>query len=228
MSTLVEYLAFTRTHPGHFVNPAEGGITILLKEDKIREVEAYMAQKLEIEGLPAEWAKIGIVYEDQYGMVLRDAVRFPGGALGTYIRFIGSVDGGPGAIVLPLYQGRVLLVRRFHHATRTWHLEIPIGLGWKGVSGEENAHRILAKEIGATVSRLLAIGKLKEGPGLTESPAELFYADVDSYREGNSAEGITESLQVVVPEFERMMRDSEITDSFTIIAYLRARLQGLL
>ena len=228
MSTLAEYLAFAKAHPGRFVNPPEGGITILLGEDEIREVEAYMAQKLEAKGLPAEWAQVGIAYQDQYGMILRDAVRFPGGALGTYIRFIGNVDGGPGVIVLPLYQRQVLLVRRFHHATRTWHLEIPIGLGMKGMSGEENARRILVEEIGATVSRLLPIGELEEGPGLTESPAELFYADIESYGEVNTHEGITEVLQVAVPEFERMMRESEITDSFTIIAYLLARLQSLL
>lgn len=228
MSTLAEYLAFAKAHPERFVNPPEGGIIILLAEDEIWEVEAYMVQKLEAKGLPTEWARVGIVYQDQYGMILRDAVRFPGGALGTYIRFIGNVDGSPGAIVLPLYQGQVILVRRFHHATRAWHLEIPIGIGMKGLSGEEIARRVLVEEIGATVSRLLPIGELEEGPGLTESPAELFYADVESYGEGNTHEAIAEVLQVAVPAFERMMRDSEITDSFTIIAYLRAKLQGLL
>ncbi len=228
MSTLAEYLAFAEAHPERFVNPPEGGITILLGEDEIREVEAYMVQKLEAKGLPAEWARVGIAYQDQYGMILRDAVRFPGGALGTYIRFIGNVDGGPGAIMLPLYQGQVLLVRRFHHATRTWHLEIPIKLGMKGLSGEENARRVLVEEIGATASRLIPIGELEEGPGLTENPAELFYAEIESYGEVNTHEGITEVLQVTVPEFERMIRESEITDSFTIIAYLRAKLQALL
>ncbi len=228
MSTLAEYLAFARAHPERFVNSPEGGFTILLGEDEIREVEAQMAQKLQAKRLPSEWAQVGIVYQDQYGMILRDAVRFPGGALGTYIRFIGNVDSGPSAIVLPLYHGQVLLVRRFRHATRTWHLEIPIGLGVKGLSGEENARRELVEELGATISRLVPIVTMEEGPGLTESPAELFFAQVESYGEINTHEGITEVLQVAVPEFERMMRDSEITDSFTIIAYLRTKLQGLL
>src|SRR5260370_29734206 len=124
-------------------------------------------------------------------MILRDTVRFPGGVPGTYIRFIGNVDSGPSAIILPRYQGDVLLCRRFHHATRTWHLEIPIGLGMKGLSGEENARRVLVEEIGATISRLLPIGELEEGPGLTGSPAELFYADIESYGEVNKHEGIT-------------------------------------
>ncbi len=228
MKTLAEYLTFARVHPERFVNPPQGGFTILLGEDEIHEVEAYMARKLEDKGLPAEWARVGIVYQDQYGMILRDAVRFPGGTLGTYIRFIGSMNGTSSVIILPVYHGSVLLIRRFRHATRTWHLEIPRGYGMKGLSGEENACRELAEEIGATASRLVLIGGLEEGPGLTGEPAELFYADVDSYRGLNAQDCIAELLQVEVPEFERMIRESEITDSFTIIAYLDAKLHDLL
>src|SRR5581483_4951284 len=151
MDTLIEYLNFANDHPERFVNPSEGGFTILLQEDEIRKVEASMAQKLEAKGLPTEWSQVGIVYRDQYGMILRDAVLFPGGAPGTYIRFIGNMDSGPSAIIFPRYKGDVLLIRRFRHATRTWHLEIPIGLGVKGLSGEENARKELAEEIGATI-----------------------------------------------------------------------------
>jgi ADP-ribose pyrophosphatase len=167
---LAEYLAFAKAHPEQFVNPPEGGIIILLGEDGIQGVETHMVQKLEAKGLPTEWARVGIVYQDQYGMILRDAVRFPGGALGTYTRFIGNVNAGPSAIVLPLYQEQVLLIRLFRHATRTWHLEIPRGPGVKGLSGEENARKELTNEIGATISHLVAIGRLKDGPGSTRKP----------------------------------------------------------
>lgn len=228
MKNIAEYLAYARVHPEQFVNPPKGGFTILLVEDEIHEAEAYMARKLEDKRLPAEWARVGIVYQDQYGMILRDAVRFPGGALGTYIRFIPSVKGAPSVIILPMYQGRVLLMRRFRHATRTWHLEIPRGHGVRGLSGEENARRELVEEIGATVSRLISIGKLEEGPGLSGEPAELFFANVDLYGELNTFEGITELLQVGVRELERMILESEITDSFTIIAYLYAKHNDLI
>ncbi len=220
MSTLAEYFAFARAHPERFVNPPEGGFTILLGEDEIREVEAHMTRKLEAKGLPAEWSRVGIVYQDQYGMILRDGVRFPGGTLGTYIRFIGGVEGAPTTIVLPLYQGQVILVHRFRHATRTWHLEIPRGFGIKGLSAEENARGELAKEIGATVSRLVSLAQLDS--------AELFYAELESYGEPNAHEGITEVPLVTVPEFERLIRESQITEAFTIMAYTRAKLQGML
>src|SRR5438876_4538335 len=137
MNNLGEYLAYASAHPKQFVNPPKGGFTILLGEDEIHEVETSMARKLEDKRLPAEWACVGIVYQDQYGMILRDAVRFPGGALGTYIRFISGVDSTPTTVVLPFSQGQMLLVRRFRHATRTWHLEIPRGFGTKDISAED-------------------------------------------------------------------------------------------
>src|SRR6266699_4846688 len=224
MSTQADYFAFAKAHPEQFVNPPEGGFVILLGEDEIREAEATVAQKLEAKGFPNEWAQVGIVYQDQYGMILRDAVRFPGGALGTYIRFVGGADGAPTTIVLPFYQGQVLLVRRFRHATRTWHLEIPRGFGTKSLSAEDNAHSELAKEIGASVSRLVSLGLL----GSDLESTELFYAEIASYEELNAHEGITEVLLVTVSELERLIREGQITEAFTIMAYTQAKLHDLL
>ena len=228
MSTLSDYLDFAKTRPALFVNPSSDGFTILLGEEEIREVETVMSLKLAARGLPSTWAQVGIVYEDQYGYILRDAVRFPGGALGTYIRFLSKSNDAVSTIVLPSYQGQILLVRRFRHATRTWHYEIPLGSEVKELTAEENARKELAELIGASASYLISLGQVEEGPGVAAGKAELFYAVVESYEGANLYKGISEILQVEVSEFERMMRESEITDSFTIIAYLYAKLQGLL
>lgn len=224
MSTRTNYFAFAEAHPEQFVNPPEGGFTILLDEADILEAEATVAQRLQAKGLPAEWARVGIVYQDQYGMILRDAVRFPGGALGTYIRFISGANGAPTTIILPFYQGQILLVRRFRHATRTWHLEIPRGFGTRDLTAEDDARNELVKEIGASVSRLVSPGLLGTGP----ESAALFYAEITSYGEPNTHEGITEVVLVTVSELERLIREGQITEAFTIMAYMRAKLQGLL
>ena len=227
MSTLSDYLSFAQAHPALFVNPP-GSFTILLNEGEIREVEAQMAQRLKARRLPAEWALVGIVYQDQYGFILRDAVQFPSGVLGTYIRFV-SRAGGPSVIVLPVYQGQVLLIRRFRHTTRTWHLEIPVGTGMKDLSPEEMARRELTQEIGAIVNRLVSLGQLdSSGPGMASNKAKLFYAEIESFGNVDMHAGISELLLVTVSEFEHMISMSEITDSFTIVAYTYAKLEGLL
>ena len=58
MSRLADYLAFGRVNPILFVNPPDGGITILLDEDEIWEAEAQMAQWLESKGMPAQWLEL--------------------------------------------------------------------------------------------------------------------------------------------------------------------------
>src|SRR2546421_8970417 len=158
MSTLADYLAFAKAHPVLFVNPPQGGITILLDEDEIQEAERQEARRLEKQGLSAEWAKVGIAYRDQYVLLLRDAVRYPDGSLGTCTRSVDELERATGVVVLPVYQGQVLLIRHFRHEMRDWQLEIPQGFAISGLSSEESIRLELKEEIDAIVSRLIPLG----------------------------------------------------------------------
>jgi ADP-ribose pyrophosphatase len=219
---LADYLNFARTHPELFVNPPHEGFAILLDENEIREAESQMSQHLELSGKPAEWARVGIAYQDQYLLLLRDAVRFPDGSLGTYIRLVDQFPGILGVAVLPVYQGQALLVRHYRHATRSWHLEIPRGFGMESFS-EESARRELKEEIGATAARLVSLGQTYPDTGMSSSRVALFYADIESYCEPEAEEAITDILPMSILEFERMVRVNEITDGFTLAAYARAK-----
>lgn len=228
MGMLDAYLAFARSRPDLFTNPPGAIIRILLDPAEIQQVEADVVTRLRSRGLPEEWARVGIVYRDQYMTLLRDAVQFPDGSLGTYIRFVDWGDGVPGVIVLPNYRGNVVLERHFRHATRTWHLELPRGFGAPGLSPEENARRELEEEIGAVVARLESLGMVYPDAGASTENDALFYAEIESYTVPEEHEAISELLLVTVDEFERKMRDGEITDGFTLMAYARAKLQNLL
>jgi len=57
---------------------------------------------------------------------------------------------------------------------------------------------------------------------------DLFFAEVETYGSAEAQEAIAEIIATTVPEFERMIRDDEITDGFTLAAYTRAKLKGLL
>jgi ADP-ribose pyrophosphatase len=227
MKSLADYLSFAQAHPALFVDPP-GGFTILLNEEKIREVEAEAAQRLEAQGLTAQWAQVGIAYQDQYIIILRDAVRFPDGSSGTCTRFGSQMESASGVAILPVYQGHILLIRHFRHETRTWHLEIPAGFGIKGFSNEENARRELGEEIGATISRLISLGQVHPDPESSSDVLELFYGELESYGGVEVHEGISELLMVTVMEFVRMIREYEITDPAAIVAYTRAKLKNLL
>lgn len=228
MNRLTEYLSFAEAHPALFVNPPQGGITILLDKDKICAAEAQMVRKLNEEGFSAEWAKVGIAYQDQYVLLLRDAVRFPDGSLGTCVRSVDEDESVPGVVVLPLYQGHILLIRHFRHGTRTWHLEIPQGFGIPGLSSEMSARTELEEEITATVSRMIPLGKVHPDISSGSNYVELFFADIESYGDVELQEGITELLPTPLPEVERMIRENEITNLFLLVTYTRAKLYGLL
>ena len=119
--------------------------------------------------------------------ILRDAVRFPNGELGTYIRIVGAAP--PGAIIFPVYQGKVLLIRHFRHATRTLLLEIPRGFGTRGLSSTENACLEVISEIGATISSLTLLGRVYQDTGMLANYNEFFYATIATYGQPETNEG---------------------------------------
>jgi len=222
------YLSFADANPHLFVNPSEAVYSILLKEDEIQKVQEKTAERLKEKGLPIEWAQVGIVYEDQYLFILRDAVRFPDGYLSTYIREVEKESRVGGVVILPYYNGQIILIRHFRHATRSWHIEIPRGFEEAGVDKHENAKEELKEEIGANIKDLAYLGKMYIDTGITSSWANLYFASVETYAEPEMHEAITQLLPVDVSEFERMIRDGDISDSFTLATYTRAKLRGLL
>jgi ADP-ribose pyrophosphatase len=229
MDMLEAYLALVEKRPEMFVNPPGAQITILLDKEGIREAEEHMTRVLKEQGLPTLWARVGIAFQDQYLLLLRDAVRFPDGTPGTYSRLVEREHYAPGVVILPVHQQHVLLVRHFRHATRTWHLEVPRGFGTKGLVSEENASSELRDEIGATSFSLTSLGQVHPDTGMLAEKIELFYADVASYSGTRDVrEGITGVLPVSVADFEELIRDNRITDGFTLAAYARAKLRGLL
>lgn len=223
-----KYFSLAHDRPELFVNPPGKIITILLDESEIQAAEEAVAARLAKRNLPTEWAQVGVAYQDQYLMLLRDAVRFPDGSLGTYIRAIPPDGGAPGVVVLPVYQGNVILVRHFRHGARAWYWEIPRGFGEAGSTPEENARRELEEEIDAKITRVIALGPVNLDTDSSGSADELFYAEVASYGQPETAEGIATLHVVSMKEFERMIRDGEIMEGYTLAAYARAKAYGLI
>ncbi|GAC1451870.1 MAG: hypothetical protein PVSMB4_12020 [Ktedonobacterales bacterium] len=228
MGRFQDYDAVVRAHPEWFVNPPHAAFTILLRPSEMRQAELQQAQRLETQTLPAEWARVGLAYQDQYLCLLRDAVRFPDGSLHTYIRFVPRLEGASSVMVVPVYQARMLLIRHFRHATRTWHVEFPAGSCEQGCTVAEDAQRELSEEIGAAASRLVSLGRVHGNVGLSAEYFELFYADISSYGVPDAHEGIAEIIPVTAAEFERLVREHTITAAHTLAAYACVRANGLI
>jgi ADP-ribose pyrophosphatase len=225
---LTKYLILAKKYPEIFTNPDKDGFLILLNKEDIKNVESEISRKLEAEGHPSAWARVGIVYEDQFLLILRDAVKFPNEERGTYIRIVNTDNLPAGVVVLPIFRGNVILVKHFRHATRQWHLEIPRGFSDKRISIEENATKEIEEEIGATTLRLISLGKLHTNTGLSSEFVELFIAEVDKLGTPDIKEAITQLKIISSEQLEEFINKGEITDSFTIAAYTRAKLKKLI
>jgi ADP-ribose pyrophosphatase len=213
--------------PELFVNLPDAGYTILFEPALVAAAEAEEKERLASRSLPSSWGCTGVVYEDPYTVVLRDAVRRPDGSLGTYARTM-PASGAAGAAVLPLFEGRIVLLRHFRHATRAWHLEIPRGFGEPGVSDADQARQELREEIEAEVSKLVDLGIFHSNTGTATDRVRLFLAEIHAMGEPQVSEGISSIETLPSGQVAQEILSGAINDSFTIGAFTRAWLRGLL
>ncbi|MFE3247283.1 NUDIX hydrolase [Streptomyces sp. NPDC059209] len=214
------YDELRRAHPQMFANVPDG-IEILLDPADIEAARGSVGSD----------EPVGVVYHDPYITLVRDAVRFPGGALGLYTRVLPAVD-TPGVVVLPLMDGGpdspdVVLVEHYRHATRAWHLEAPRGMGEPGSTAPENAIRELREELGVPPGELIPLGRVHADTGLLGGHAELYAARIPAVGALDTAEGIRRAVVMPPLRAEELIGRGEITDGFTIAALTHARLAGL-
>ena len=77
--------------------------------------------------------------------------------------------------------------------------------------------------MGATIKHLVSLGLIYPDTGMSSSRVALFYAEIAFYGNVEAAEAITGLL----PTPERLIRENEITDGFTLAAYARVKALGL-
>lgn len=205
-------------------------IKIITDNNRIRDWQENRRAKLLAEGKPLEWADIGVILNDPYIIVIRDLVEFPGGYVGGYFRVINRADlnGGQGVVMLCVKEGKYLLLHQYRHPVRSWSYEVPRGFGQAGVAAEEQAKKEVLEEVGGEIDKLIDLGIYYNNTGLETNKVKLFYAKLKSIGQPAEEEGIESYLWVSLVELEEMIASAKITDGFTIAAYTRAKLRGLL
>lgn len=226
---LEEYFSLLQSNPLIFKNE-NAPLKIITDPDTILTWQKERRAELQRKGLPTEWAEIGIVIEDPYVLLIRDLVEFPDSTRNGYIRFVNRANfsGGQGVAVIAIIGDKILLLRQFRHATRSWHLEIPRGYGEPGVPADKQAANELQEEISAEIGEIIDLGVMHNNSSFEGQPVHLFFARLNSIGKLALQEGIDRSILVTSSELEALIRDGGITDGFTIAAYARAKLAGLI
>jgi ADP-ribose pyrophosphatase len=217
-SPLQKYVALKAASPELFLNPPGSVIRIVDDPEDQRTVEQSVGDRLEDSGWPREGAQIGVLVEDPYVKIVRDAVEFPDGRKGAYIRILAQRRGVAGVAIMPTFEGRILLVRHFRHATRDWHWEIPRGYCEEGETPDAAAIRELKEEIGAEVHQLAPLGTMHPNTGLLEERVQVFAALITTLGKVAQHDGIAEVRALSHEEVRQMILHGEITDSFTLAA----------
>jgi ADP-ribose diphosphatase len=217
------YRALRESRPELFRNFDGNTYEILFDSQHILEAQASARAARETEGLPADDLRVGLLATDPYLTLLREAVRFPDGSMGLYNRVLAPV----GATILPMLDDHIVLLHRFRHGTRSWHLEAPRGM----VTGEDSiveaARRELREEIGAIATSMHTLGAMHASNACSDEVEHLFLARIDGTGTPDRHEAIDTLCAMSVPDFERKVKDGEITDAPTLAAFLRGRLRGL-
>ena len=205
-------------------------IKLILDEDQISLWQEKKRAECIEQGKPLEWADIGVVLDDPYILVIRDLVEFPDGHLGSYFRIINRADlrGGQGVVVLAEMNGKYLLIHIYRHPTRSWSYEVPRGFGEQGIQAKEQAKNEIREEVGGEISELIDLGIYHSNTGLEGNQVKLFYAKLSTVGKPANDEGIESLVWVSLTELEDLIASGEITDGFTIAAYARAKLKGLI
>jgi ADP-ribose pyrophosphatase len=207
---LVAYNDFREAHPEFFTN-LPGAAFEIVSDIALQEK-----------------AGAGLIYKDPFAILLRDAVRFRDGTVRPYIRMIPPAGHGGGAAVLPVLDGKIVLILHERHATRQKHWEIPRGFAAYGETPDETARREITEEIGVFDPEVIDIGSMHPDTGASNVHTRLYLARLKGVGHIEVDEGIDAIRQVTIDELDEMLRAEQITDSFTMAAILQARVRGLI
>jgi ADP-ribose diphosphatase len=132
----------------------------------------------------------------------------------------------PGAAaVVPIDErGRVVLVRQYRHATRSWLLEVPAGkLDHPGESPEACARREVEEETGFRAGEVLPLGWIWVTPGYSDEKIWLFLArHLTPVPPSLQPDEVLTVEALPLAEAVRRAMSGEIVDAKTVCALLRA------
>ena len=227
----MDYSTLVKNHPELFRNHEdEDSIKIVLDSKEIENWREKRLQELAQAQKPASWADIGLILDDPYYIIIRDLVRFSDGRMNGYNRIFGrgELSGGKAVAVLPIFDEKILVLKQFRHPTRSWEYEIPRGYAEPNTNAMEQAKTEILEEIQGEITKLHNLGSVKENTGAVGFPVSLFMAELSKVGKPNKKESIKEIFWLSVKDFEKWIISERISDGFTIAAYTRAKLKGLI
>ncbi len=194
------------------------------------------------------WSRIGVVFEDQYIMIVRDPVLFPpqGGVgepgRGTYIRVLyrNSLKGNLGIFALVVdEEGKLILNRCFRHACRRWTLEGQGTIARDGETREQSLERCIRNEVARSIKETrLITDHFVSDRGLIGQDVPMYLVRVGQGGGELADQTVAGHVVLGVREYQEALRRGDclevagiphyLIDSYTMGAVQLATLRGLI
>ena len=159
------------------------------------------------------------VYRNNWMTLREDDIRRPDGSTGVYA----VVDKPTYALVIPQDGDRFHLVEQFRYPLGLRRWEFPQGTApeQEHLEPRELAIRELREETGLRAASMAALGQLDVAPGMSSQRGWVFLATgiTEGEHEREHEEQDMHSEWFSRTQFERMIRDGEITDAQSIAAW---------
>ena len=136
---------------------------------------------------------------------------------------------GKGVVIIPKIAGKFILLEQERHAIREKQYAFPRGFS-EGNNLYDDAKRELEEELdiktpaeeaeAEKVCGYKVLGKICPDSGAQGTFAEVCYIETTSYQIESGYEGIIAVKAVTEEELQRMIRDGQINDGFTLGAYV--------
>ena len=131
--------------------------------------------------------------------------------------------------VLPIVDNKILLVKQYRHALKSWEFEIPGGGLEEGEDIEMAAARELLEETGYKADSIKRLGMYYPSPGITSEKAYLCVALCH-----NENEITREPLELIttglfsISAFEEMIRSGDFRHGMGLVAWLKYKTLNIL
>jgi ADP-ribose pyrophosphatase len=211
-----------------------GEIEIATDSEVIEAVQTKLQSKISTSKFSTlQGNETGIVFEDDYILVIRDPVIFKNGRTGTYLRIVerASLTGKAGVVMLPVRENLVYLNKIFRHATRQWELECPRGYREESQTLEEAVKIELLQELGLEIDTVHNLGEIYSNTGLLAGSAQSYFVRLkpgDAAPCPEEGESISETVKLTFQEVKAKIRSGEIRDGFTLSVLQLAQAHDLL
>jgi ADP-ribose pyrophosphatase YjhB (NUDIX family) len=213
----------------------QGTYEIVYDREVIREIQDLTYENLykrtKSHELAYKGSLIGVVYEDSWGLILRDPVISPHEKKHTYIRFIwkSQLNGiEAGAAILPFVKSddgiKIALILTNRHAT-SWEFEIPRGGARANETSEQTAQRELLEETGYIIDKPIYFGKIAPDTGIVSSVIPVFGGEIkeEKVAKQDKTEAIKGKFLFSLKEIETALKNKHPDGN----SYLKVTIDGV-